>query len=268
MLAGLLTDLAATASKADEGLPTSAVLLDTVRGDDPTEVGRVDLLVGWSTNRVAMGQALMRAEGQLPGPMLWPIIEVHNLIDALKRKTRGEKEDSGTKHAVRISKAGPLVEVIEDPPQRKLFGEKLWSTKFPLGDLNDFPRGLWDLLRSGDRAPEPVIEDGVQVHPLPRVDLDPAYLASFNAISKRRGRLIQEYPRHHRLPVHIQIGPQYRGALVPVRYSDRDRAEGMAPDVPVFDPGLPPRVEPTPPDAERVNLDDATDADDREGGAE
>jgi S-DNA-T family DNA segregation ATPase FtsK/SpoIIIE len=254
-LVGLLTDLAATASKAEDALPTSAVLVHSTRGEDPHDVGRVDLLVGTSTNRFNVGHTHIRAEGQLPGPMLWPILEVHNLIDALKRKTRGEKDDSGDKHAVRISKVGPLVEVIEDPAQRKLFGEKLWSTRFPVGDLNDYPRAVWDLLRSANRAVTPVFDDGRQVHPLPRVDLDAAYLAPFLAISKRRGWRIEAYMRHHRLPIHIQIGPEYRGAVVPAHYSDSDRTEGIEPDGEIYDPGLPPRVEPAPRDAPRVDLD-------------
>lgn len=262
-LASLLADLVATASKHEDGLPTSAVLVHSHRGYDGAAVGRIDLLVGSSTNRYAMGHAYIRAEGQLPDAMLWPVNDVHNLIAALKRKTRGEKEDGGEKHAVKIRRAGDLVEVIEDPAQRDLFGEKLWSTKFPVGDLNDFPRGLWDVLRSANRAVLPVTEDGREVHPLPRVDLTAEILAPFVAIAKRRNYVLETYARHHRLPVHIQIGPAYRGLIIPVSYSDRDRTAGTAPDGDVYDPQLPPRVEPTPPDAERVDLDDQDGGGDR-----
>lgn len=265
-LANLLTDLVATASKHEDGLPTSAVLVHSARGHEGAEVGRVDLLVGSSTNRYAMGHSYIRAEGQLTDAMLWPVNDVHNLIAALKRKCKGEKDDSGPKHAVKISRVGDLVEVIEDPAQRDLFGEKLWSTKFPVGDLNDYPRGLWDVLLSGNRTVMPVIEDGREVHPLPRVDLTAEVLAPFVAIAKRRNYVLETYVRHHRLPVHIQIGPAYRGLVIPMSYSDRDRVDGMAPDGDVYDPELPPRVEPTPPDAERVDLDE--DLDDDQDGAE
>lgn len=255
-LASLLTDLVATASKHEEGLSTSAVLMHSARGYEGAEVGRADLLVASSTNRYAMGHSHIRAEGQLPDAMLWPVNDVHNLIAALKRKTKGEKDDSGPKHAVKISRDGELVEVIENPAQRELFGEKLWSTKFPVGDLNDYPRGLWDVLRSGNRSVLPVTEDGREVYPLPRVDLTAEYLAPFVAIAKRRNYVLETYTRHHRLPVHIQIGPAYRGVIIPAGYSDRDRTEGAAPDGDVYDPKLPPRVEPTPADAKRVDLDD------------
>lgn len=264
--ANLLTDLVATACKADEGLPISAVLLHSHRGYEGFEVGRTDLLVGSSTNRYALGHAHIRAEGQLPEAMLWPVNDVHNVITALKRKCKGEKEDGGEKHAVKISRVGELVEVIEDPAQRDLFGEKLWSTRFPLGDLNDFPRGLWDVLRTGDQVAVPAVrdEDDREVHRLPRVDLTAEILAPFVAIAKRRNYVLETYTRHHRLPVHIQIGPAYRGVIIPAGYSDRDRTEGMAPDGDVYDPQLPPRVEPTPANAERVDLDDQGN----DGGAE
>lgn len=259
-LASLLTDLVATAAAAEEGLPISAVLLHSHRGYEGSEVGRVDLLVGSSTNRYAMGHSYIRAEGQLSDPVLLPVNDVHNLITALKRKCKGEKEDGGDKHAVRLGQSGDLVEVIEDPAQRDLFGEKLWSTKFPAGDLNDYPRGLWDVLRSGNQHAVPVVKDDKdrEVRRLPRVDLTAEVLAPFVAIAKRRKWVLEAYVRHHRLPVHIQIGPAYRGLIIPAGYSDLD--DGMSPDGDVYDPELPPRVEPTPPDAERVDLDEVDGA--------
>lgn len=255
-LAAMLADLAATAAKAEEGSPVSSVLLHSTRGHEGSEVGRVDLLVGSSTNRFAMGHTYVRAEGHLTGPMLWPINDVHNLIATLKRKCRGEKEDSGDRHAVKISRVGELVEVIEDPAQRDLFGEKLWSTRFPLADLNDYPRGLWDVLLSGNRAVPSVTEDGREVYALPRVDITAEVLAPFVAIAKRRNWVLETYVRHHRLPIHIQIGPAYRGVVIPASYSDRDRTDGTTPDGEVYDPQLPARVEPTPADAEHTDLDE------------
>jgi S-DNA-T family DNA segregation ATPase FtsK/SpoIIIE len=266
-LAAILTDLVATASKPEDVPTIAQVLLHSARGYEGSDVGRSDLIVGTSTNRYAVGHTFTRAEGQLPGPMLWPVNDAHNLIAALKRKCKGEKDEDREKHAVKISRVGDLVEIIEDPLQRDLFGEKLWSTRFPVGNLDDYPRGVWDILLAGNRAYTPVIDDGREVEQLPRVDLDPAYLAPFVAIAKRRGWVLETYTRHHRLPVHIQIGPAYRGAVIPVSYSDGEeqRAKVVRPEADVYDPGLPPPPPPKPKkpaaDAKPVELDE--DGDDR-----
>jgi hypothetical protein len=260
-LAAILTDLVATASKPEDMVPTAMVLVHSARGYEGSDVGRTDLLVGTSTNRWAVGHTFIAAEGQLSGPMLWPVNDVHNLIVALKRKSKGDKDDEREKHAVKIRRTGDLVELIEDPLQRDLFGEKLWSTKFPVGNMDDYPRAVWDVLLAANRATSPVIDDGREVAPLPRVDLDPAYLAPFVAIAKRRGWVLETYSRHHRLPVHIQIGPAYRGAVFPASYADDadHRAKGMQPDADVYDPQLPPPPPPKPKpatdDSEPVDLD-------------
>jgi hypothetical protein len=100
----------------------------------------------------------------------------------------------------------------------------------------------------------PVIDDGREVEPLPRVDLDPAYLAPFVAIAKRRGCVLETYHQHHRRPVHIQIGPAYRGAAIPASYADGPdhRQNGLQPDADVYDPGLPPPPPPKPKAGEEV----------------
>lgn len=242
----VLVDLVLTASKPEDDVPSIAqVLLHSARGYEGSEVGRSDLIVGTSTNRYAVGHTFTRAEGQLLGPMLWPVNDVHNLIAALKRKCKGEKDGDREKHAVKLSRTGDLVEIIEDPLQR---------------DLDDYPRGVWDIMLAGNRAYSPVFDDGQEVRQLPRVDLDPAYLAPFVAIAKRRGWVLETYTRHHRLPVHVQIGPAYRGAVIPVSYSDGEelRAKVVRPEADVYDPGLPPSPPPKTKaaDAEPVELDD------------
>lgn len=254
----LLQDLVATAlSKVDEG-PLAAVLLHTDRGQLYGEdAGSTDILVGSSANRRVVGHAYVRAEGHLPA-MLWSVIHVRPLIGTLKEFVKRDKDSESDKHAVKVRVDGEHVELVEDPTQGSLFGEKLWSTRLPLDDLNDYPRWVWDVLALGDKiADEPVFDAGREVDPLPRTDFDPDDLSPFVAIGKRRKCDLEVYIRHQRSPVHVQIGPSYRGLVIPRSYADgsASRAAGTVPDARVYDPKLPPRVEPTPPDAERVDLD-------------
>lgn len=240
-LVGLLADLVVTASPSKDFLPTSAVLLHGDRGDRVGEPGRVDLLVGTSLNRKVIGHTWAPAEGLLP-PMVWPVDDARTVLAALKLKIAGEKDNGGPKHAVKIQRDGHSVEVVEDPTQRPLFDDdKPWRFSFQLGDLDGFPRGVWDLLTSGDRHEQyPVFNaDGSRVEALPRTDFSPEHLAPFVSIAKRRGWEIQTYRTHHRRAVHVQIGFGYRGVIIP-RSFDEEHESGVVPDATVYDPKLPP----------------------------
>jgi hypothetical protein len=261
-LRDLLADLVLTAMPNAEDGAYACVLLHTARGQLYGEsAGRTDLLVGTSANRAAVGHAFVRSEGHLP-PMLWPTTHVRPLISWLKERCKGEKEED-ERHAVEITIADGLAVITEDPAQRSMFGDKLASTRLPLADLNDFPRGLWDLIEAGNaRKWAPVLDGDREVDPLPRMDIDPEHLEPFVKIAKRRKWTLECYRQHHRKPLHVQIGTQYRGLVIPRSYADgpKDRAKGQAPDVEVYDPGLPPRVEPPakpgPGDPQPVELDD------------
>jgi hypothetical protein len=246
-LVGLLADLVVTASPSKDFLPTSAILLHGDRGERLHEPGRVDLLVGTSLNRKVIGHTWAPADGLLP-PMVWPVDDARTVLAALKMKITGEKDNGGPKHAVRIGRDGTSVEIVEDPAQRPLFeGDKPWQFSFHLANLDDFPRGVWDLLSSGDRhAQFPVRDgDGTVVEALPRTDFSPEHLAPFVSIAKRRGWEIQAYRTHHRRAVHVQIGFGYRGVIIP-RPFDEEHESGVVPDARVYDPGLPPPPPPKP----------------------
>lgn len=247
-LVGLLTDLVQTAGSVDEdGLPCAAVLLHSTRVDRRSEPGKVDLLVGTSTDRFMVGHTWADADGQLPGPMLWPLVEVRTVIAALRLKIRGEK-DSGPKHRVCLRRVGDRVEIVEDSPQRSMFGDgDAWEFAFVLASLDDYPRGLWSLLSTGDQSiPAPYRDtDGEVVEALPRADYDTERLAQFVRIAKRRAWPLQTFRRHHRLPTHIQIGWGYRGLILPVRWNE-EHEDGLCPDVAVHDPKLPPPPPPPP----------------------
>lgn len=268
-LRDLLADLVLTALPDAEDGPLAGVLLHTARGQLYGEdAGRTDLLVGTSANRTAVGHGFVRSDGHLP-PMLWPTTHVRPLISWLRERCKGEKDSDEERHAVAITVADGLAVIVEDPAQRSMFGDKLASTRLPLGDLNEYPRGTWDLIEAGNaRMWTAVLDGGLEVDPLPRMDIDPAHLEPFVKIAKRRKWVLECYRQHHRKPLHVQIGTQYRGVVIPRSYADgpKDREKGQAPDVEVYDPGLPPRVEPDPKpgpdDPEPVELDDE-DGDDR-----
>lgn len=259
-LVGLLADLVQTASPSKDCLPTSAILLHGDRGERLHEPGRVDLLVGTSLNRKVIGHTWAHAEGLLP-PMLWPVDDARTVVAALKMKISGEKDDRGPKHAVKIGRDGTSVEIVEDPAQRPLFeGDKPWQFSFHLANLDEFPRGVWDLLATGDRHEQyPVIDEGHVVEALPRTDYDPAHLSPFVAIASRRKWEIQAYRTHHRRAVHIQIGFAYRGVIIPRPFDDRAREQetGVVPDARVYDPGLPPPPPPKQKPAPAKGSDDA-----------
>lgn len=271
-LRDLLADLVLTAlPNADDG-PLAHVLLHTDRGQLYGEgAGKTDLLVGTSANGSAMGHGFTRSAGHLP-PMLWPTTHVRPLISWCKERCKGDKDDDGReKHAVEVTIADGLAVITEDPAQRSMFGDKLASTRLPLGDLNDYPRGLWDLLEAGNaHVHHPVMDGDLVVDPLPRADFDAEDLEPFAKIAKRRRSTMECYRAHHRKPLHIQIGSQYRGVAIPRSYADgpKDRAKGLAPDVEVYDPKLPPRVEPErkpgPDDPRPVDLDAEVEIDDPE----
>lgn len=262
LLVGMLMDLVQTAHPDPAvGGPLAGVVLHSARGELGEAPGQVDLLAGASMNRAAAGHCYDRAEGVLD-PMLWPLADTRAVIAVLKPKAKAAK-DEDEHHAVVIHRTGAMVELVEDPGQKPLFDDgQLWRMSFALGKLDDFSRGLWDLLRA--TAVDQVVIDhdhGGRVRPRPRTDYNAAALAPFVAVAKRRKAGIEEYRYHQRRPVLVQIGSQYRGAILPERYPDSAKA-GTAPDRPDADvhaPVLPPRAEPVPAGAERVDLDHTDD---------
>lgn len=245
LLVGLLMDLVHTAHHDPAvGGAIAGVLLHSDRGELGSDPGKTDLLIGTSMNRVVLGHGYMRAEGVLE-PMLWLLDDVRAVIAVLKPKVKAAKEDEDH-HRVAIRTTGDdMVEIVEDPDQKPLFDDAPWRMSFTLGRLVDYPRGVWDLLRNAAQI-NPMVKDGLMVVPaLARTDFNAAALAPFVAVAKRRKCAVETYRRHQRLPVHVQIGSDYRGAIMPESYPDGPsaRVEGEAPDAAVFEPVLPPRPE-------------------------
>jgi DNA segregation ATPase FtsK/SpoIIIE-like protein len=221
----VLIDLSHTAD--EPGMTCGSILLHTASGyADSGEPGRSSLLVGTSTDKFAVGHTWCVASGSCE-PMLWGINDALATVAVFKPQTKGNPD-----HSVEIRREGNEITVQEDPD---LLGEGL-QLKFTLADLNDFPRALWNVLDQSGLDPARTTER------VPRVDLAPARLVAFSKIAARRKASIETYTYHHSQTVLVQIGPSYRGALVPVRWADDDAnliKDGYAPSTDLYTPDLP-----------------------------
>lgn len=217
-LVGLLTDLAlTTADPADSGA-TAGVLLHTARGYDRDD-NPSDLLVGTSTDHLVLGHAHTSCSGQADGPMLWLIGDVKTVLAVLKPLAKDQD------HAVEIRREGHEFTIQEDP---NLFGEGQ-KFSFQAADADDYPTGVWSLLT--DIRTEPIAGSEPAA---PRTDIQPSLLAPFVKIATRRNVIPEIYRYHQHLPIHVQIGPHYRGILTPFKWNDTIRKAGLAPSGDVY----------------------------------
>lgn len=219
-LVGLLTDLALTAADPASGEATASVLLHTARGYAGDEPGEVDLLVGTSTDRLVIGHAHAQCYGQTAAPMLWPIRDVQAALGVLKTLYGKAKE-----HAVTITIEDREVVLSEDPD---LFGEGA-SFRFTPGDAGDFPDAPWRALAHTTARPPDGSEPAA-----PRTDYVASRLAPFLKAASRRGEIMQTFRWHQSLPVHVQIGPAYRGVVSPYVWHDEDASAAQGPGGDVY----------------------------------
>lgn len=221
-LVQLLGDLAHTADDAMSP-GTNGILLHSARGARGDEPGETDLLIGTSTNRFSVGHAHIDAVGRLSRPVLWPLDDARAVIASYKPRLRDNK-----KHVLELGFDGDNIEVREDAD---LFGDGL-TMQFSEGDLEKFPRGLWQVLQPVRRP----IDDEPS---LPRTDIAASVLAPFVAVAKARGEPLQLYRYHHLARVLVQVGHRYRGVLSGGQaWTDRP-SEGEAPDVDIYPADLP-----------------------------
>lgn len=222
-LLALLADLALTSAVDGE---TCGVLLHSARGyANPAEPGTTDLLVGTSCTVLHIGHSWCGAYGQT-SPMLWPLNDVLVVISVFKVLAKGHKE-----HSVDIQCVGDEITVSEDP---NLFGET--SLRFAAGSLDKYPRDRWKVLE-GNRLK---FTNPRETEASLRTDYDPKVLGVFTKIAKARGEMLQTYRSHQRSPVLVQIGDDYRGALMPSTRWDKDTPKaGEAPSTDLYAPVLP-----------------------------
>lgn len=225
-LCTLLADLVPLAAPEDGGGALAGVLLHTDRGHPyPSEPGKTDLLIGTAASKFAAGQAFTESEGQMT-PMLWPTNWVAAVIGVFKPMTKANKD-----HQVQITRAGDHVLVQEDP---NLFDDGM-RLEFKTGDLEHYPRSIWQLLTDKPRA--------VAKRPdKPRLDISPAVLAPFLKIAQRRGTTLNLFKYHQERLVLLEIGGRFRGYVVPSWYETDKTSVGQAayePDGEIFFPDLP-----------------------------
>lgn len=213
-----LTDLALTAADPADSGATAGVLLHTAKGYDRDD-NPSDLLVGTSTNHLVLGHAHTPCAGQSDEPMLWLIGDVRALLAVLKPLAKLPD------HAVEIKREGKEFHVSEDP---NLFGDGLTLT-FPAADPEDYPTQPWDLLREVRMTPD---EDAAPA--LPRTDIPADRLLPFVKIAARRNVMPTIYRYHQALPIHVEIGTDYRGVISPFRWNDTIPGAGLAPSGDVY----------------------------------
>lgn len=236
----LINDLKHTADPNPENGAVAGILFHTARGHGfPGDPGAGDLLVGTSTNRVAVGHTYAPAYGQMALPMLWPIANAVTVVSMFKDKAKASKE-----HMVVIRAGDGAIHVEED--EQSLFGSGD-KYEFAAGDLDKYPRGLWRVLKH-DQPWRP--EDYDKREPLPRTDLSASGMGPFVAVAKAHGGVIEMYRYHQRRAVLVSIGDRYRGAITPTPWGDDKRPQaGLSPygDVHAADmPPLPDKTTDTP----------------------
>lgn len=237
-LLALLGDLVLTAP-AEPGLAgVAGILVHTARVQENAEIGEVNCLIGTSTNGWAVGHTWTEAGGYLPATLL-PIQYVRALTVSLKKLLT--KDNQGD-HVTEIRREGDEVLFSEDPD---LFGNG-FVQRFGYGNLDDWPRGLFPMLASVHlTAPKDLkpVEN--------RTDYTASLLAPFLKVADKRSGTLSLYRVHQSLSVHVQIGVNYRGLIVPSKgWNDSSLADGQAPEIGVYAADLPPLPEPEEAEAE------------------
>jgi len=233
-LVDLLALLLNTASSDREDGVTAGILLHTTRGERGSEPGRLDMLVGTSTDRFATGHTNVVAYGQLARPTLWGIDDVKAVIATFKSKAKRGNDDEG--HQVLVDVDLGHVTVSEDP---NLFEDGV-RLSFHEAPVDDFPRRLWHVLSHVD-VDAYITTDGKPVLAANRTDIGAARLAPFTKVASKLGATIQLFRTHQNRYLLVQIGEHYRGAIAPIRWDlDVSIHEGDEPSADVHAPELPP----------------------------
>jgi hypothetical protein len=190
-LHGMLTDLSRTAG-TDSTLPMlNGILLHVDTKVDST------VLVGSSTDRLRFGQAHAPATGEIPATFV-SMAQVRQLLDTLKPYSRT--------HDL-------LAEVtVEDRVKLtvKLPGDLVLpavTITVHCSDDSDFPKAA-------------KILDTQVVEGIGQLGFNPAYVAAFSAIAKRRNEHLRIDVSHDHKPSMFYVGDRYRALLMPVRLHD------------------------------------------------
>lgn len=230
----LLSTLAHTSSTEPE-LHHAGVLLHGARGRGyGPESGVTDVLVGTSTTTSEIGHYIAATGGQLHRPVLWSIDDVEAVIAAFRPKVRADKLAEVT-----LTVSGREV-VVAEAGQLDLGCHDLKVT-FTEKNLDEYPRGLWQLLSDVLINPYVADREGRELPVAARTDFAPSALGPFLKVAKTLGAPIELYRWHQHKHILVQIGHAYRGLLMPTRWDDADTpGEGLAPDAEIYPPKLPP----------------------------
>lgn len=234
-LVAMLADLLCTASRDPDDGVYACVLLHSSRGEIGVEPGKTSLLAGTSMDGFCLGHTYMHASGALP-PMLWGIEDVKSVIATLTPWCRNDKN-----HAVEIKRHGDNITVCESVD--KLFPDVDRALTFPLRDVTDYPAGVWNILEEAARRHPPRNEGGMPVPVSTRTDIVPSAMTAFVKIATRRKENLRTYRFHQWLPLVVEVGETFIGAIMPRRWFEDDYHDDNEPGVTVHGTHLP-RKEP------------------------
>lgn len=192
-LHGLLIDVLRTASP-DRVMPMlNGILLHVDTKEDAT------VLVGTSTDRFRLGQAHMPTTGEIP-PTFVGSAQVKQLLDTLKpyMKTHDLLCEVTVTERVKLTLKLPGDIVLPAV-----------TITVHCEDDSSFPKSA-KVMES-----EIVTGDGQKA-------FNPAYVASFAAIAKRRNEYLRVEVSYTNKPTVFYVGTQYRGLLMPVRTSTQE----------------------------------------------
>lgn len=208
-LIGMLVDLVLTAAKDPDLGAISGVLLHTSRAAVGAEPGETDILCGGSTDLFVAGHTFAACTGELDPPTLWAVRDIVSLIAVFKGPAKKDEL-----HAVDITRDGVLITVREDP---NLLDDGL-RLSFAQMPLDGYPAVT--LYRNLDRVTADAVENnaGELIGAVPRTDLASTRLDPFVKIAARRWGVLQMFRTHQNEPALLQIGPEYRGVMMPVKF--------------------------------------------------
>lgn len=249
-LVGLLTDALGTTRKDVEVTLMNSVLLHTDRGpwqialpqddpepgDDPLfdEIDS-DLFVATSYDGSAVSQGHTQCTGTLRVPALVSVASAKAIVAVFKPLITGSRLGKSITHrcTVEIAPGSVTLDVCED---QDLVPEGGAAISVPLVDSENYPRDVVGML-----TPDP----GLPVEgdpPSYGTGIDRDHLAVIGAVAKRRKMNVAWYRHHQNRRIVVTVGRAWRMVFLPVDLDTQsDTGQYEAPQVPAYQPPLPPR---------------------------
>lgn len=188
--------------------------LGSTRGPYGAEPGDVTLLVGTSTNGMALGHTWFEAVAGDLEWTLWAYSDMQAVISVFK--DHAKRAD----HTVDISVDGDAVLIRETPA---LFDSDL-ELRIPCTRFEDDDEtpARWRRMLSMDPLPVPVTPSGEERPDIPRSSWPVDALVPLLRIAKRRKATLHLFRSHAQQLHRVQIGHNWIGVVAPLAQPDHD----------------------------------------------